>query len=209
MKILIATPAYAQQVNNEMVLSLIRAIEHLRSNNHSVNWYSPSSSILSFNRNLACDVAIKEGYDWLLFWDGDISVDEPDFIEKMSDLGHKTTGDIIGLPVVLKGEPKTYNCAFKGIDSAEGYINYNSADNPLRRDPFEVDVIGTGVMMIWVNALKKITPPYFFFIDTHKEKAGFFPEDWNFCERMTDVVGTKIIADPRFRVSHWGIKEFV
>lgn len=205
MKVLISTPSYQHQVNNEMVQSLLRTIQYMREHNHSVNWHSPTSSQLAFNRNIAVDIAIREHYDWLLFWDADISVKEPDFLEKMAELGHKTTADIIGLPVVLKGEPRTYNCARSSPSG--GYINYDC----LPAQAWQVDVIGTGVMLIWVNALKTVVPPYFTFTDTHNEVtgAGVFPEDWGLCERMIAEHGTKIMADPQFHVYHWGLKAFV
>lgn len=192
-----------------MVNSLIQAMEYLRQHNHFVQWHSPTSSVLSFNRNLSVDLAMKEGYDWLLFWDGDISVDEPDFIEKMAELGHKTTADIIGLPVKLKGEPPTWNCAHK---TERGYENFGG-ENIVLPDPiffpieFQTDVIGTGVMLIWVNLFKKMKPPYFTFTDTYNEQPGFFPEDWGFCEKASEH--TKIYADPRFTVKHYGLTAFL
>lgn len=200
-KFLVSTPSYQHQVNNEMVLSLLRATQSLRDNNHSVNWHSPTSSILSFNRNLSVERAIKEHYDWLLFWDADISVEEPDFIEKMAELGHKTTADIIGLPVTLKGEPPTLNCAIKVGGEYKNLLKHD-----FERLERSVDVIGTGVMLIWVNLFKKMQPPYFTFTDTYKNEPGFFPEDWNFCEKASEY--TKIMADPRFTVKHWGIKSY-
>lgn len=200
MKVLISTPAYQHQVNNEMVDSLLRTVQYMRDHNHAVNWHSPTSSVLTYNRNMSVDLAIKDHYDWLLFWDGDVSVKEPEFIEKMAELGHKTTADIIGLPVVLKGEPKTYNCAsmFDG-----SYINHQTVP----ANPWNVDVIGTGVMLIWVNLFKKMQLPAFHFVDTYAHgKSGFFPEDWTFCEDAMPY--TKVIADPRFTVEHWGLKPF-
>lgn len=208
MKVLISTPSYQHQVNNEMVHSLLRTVQYMRENNHSVNWHSPTSSQLTFNRNIAVDIAMREHYDWLLFWDADISVAEPDFIEKMAQLGHKTTANVVGLPVVMKGEPKTYNCATRG--DVGQYTNYTE----IPREPWQVDVIGTGVMLIWVNDLRQMDKPVFKFIDTWDPKrgAGVFPEDWRFCERAT-VGGAKrhptiIMADPRFTVEHWGLKPF-
>lgn len=139
---------------------------------------------------------MKEHYDWLLFWDGDISVEEPDFIEKMAELGHKTTANVIGLPCVLKGEPKTYNFANK-----KGDIYKNFTELP--KNPMAIDVIGTGMMLIWVNQFRKMMPPYFSFMDTYKDEPGFFPEDWRFCEHVAPY--TQILADPRFTVKHWGL----
>ena len=80
MKILISTSAYNHQVNNEMVHSLLREFQDLRTANIGANWHTPVSSALAFNRNLAVDIALMDGYEWLLFWDADICVEEMGFI---------------------------------------------------------------------------------------------------------------------------------
>lgn len=196
MKVLIATPSYQHQVNNEMVLSLLRVIEDLRKRNISANWHSPVSSMLSFNRNLSVDVAINEGYDWLLFWDGDISVSEASFVHDMIDTAYKQESRVVGLPVALKGHPTTYNCTIGGGTNL----------TRLAAEPFEVSKIGTGVMLIQVSLFKAMIPPYFSFKDTHNGQAGCYPEDWGFCEFAAHH--TKIYADPRFHVSHWGLHKY-
>jgi hypothetical protein len=192
MKILISTPSYQHQVNNEMVMSLLRVIEDLKKNNIAVNWHSPTSSQLAFNRNIACDLAIKDQYDFLLFWDGDISVQEPHFVREMIQTSYKHDASVVGLPVVLKGSPKTYNCIIGGG------TNLTKVEDR----PFEVSRIGTGVMLIRTALLKSMIPPWFQFTEGYNQQPTCTPEDWGFCSKIKEE---KIFADPRFHVQHWGL----
>ena len=203
MKLLISTPCYNNQLDSRMVASVVNVIKEFFLRKESLNWDRPSSPLIAYNRNVSAYTAIKEDYDWLLFWDADISVEEPDFIFKMIDTAYKENADIVGLPVRLKTlAEKKYNCAVRKEDK---YINY-AGDFP--KEPFSVDVIGTGIMLIRVEMLKKLTPPWFSFTETfHMGRVGFFPEDWFFCEQVKKIEGS-IIADPRFTVAHYGTYPF-
>lgn len=196
MKILISTPCYQYQVHSEMVKSLLGVVSHLKDKNYSVQWDTPVSSILSYSRNLSVDHAIEDGYDWLLFWDSDISVKEPDFVEKMIETAYKNKVDIVGLPIALKGGDK-YNFGWKKNGVYENGVGYYKG---------EVDVIGTGIMLIKVSLFSVMNQPYFTFTDTFNGKSGFWPEDWNFCEKAS--VFTKILSDNRFDTAHWGQHAF-
>lgn len=170
----------------------------MKDHNHAVNWHSPSSSMLAFNRNLSVERAIKEEYDWLLFWDADIAVDEPFFIEKMIDTAYKYGAPVVGLPVVLKGDPKTYNYTLDGTHN----------ENETHDKSVVVRNIGTGVMLIRTDVFKILNPPYFSFTDTYTDQPGVWPEDWGFCDQIGKL-DKKIIMDPRFTVHHYGLKDYV
>lgn len=199
MKILISTPAYKNNIHARMAHSLVRATVALRKANIAFNWDIPSSSILSYNRNKSAHHAIQDENDWLLFWDADIAVKDSDFIKEMIDEAHRHDAAVAGLPVCLKGTPKTYNFANKFTNGYE-----NSDKMPTLTN--EVDAIGCGVMLINVPFLKKLSPPWFSFTDTFHEQPGFFPEDWGFCEKVKEA-GGKVIVVP-FSTIHYGECEF-
>ena len=193
MKILVATPAFGHQVHNEMVQSLLRVVDDLKKNNYSVNWHSPSSPLIAFNRNLSCEIAIKEQYDYLLFWDADESIDDSTFVRGMLETAYKFDANVVGLPVALKGDKIVYNCSINGVD--------HITEKPTK--PIEIQYIGTGMMLIKVSALVELEKPFFTIKDTYNGEPGFWPEDWNFCDKIK-----KIVLDPRFVVHHYGLKSF-
>ena len=194
MKLLIATPCLNNSLDSRMVGSVLNVILEGVKRGDEVVWDRPSSAILSYNRNVSMDKAIKENFDWFLYWDADIEVSSVDFVYGMIDTSFKYQAAIVGLPVRLKGSDK-YNFAFKD----EKYINGIT----LPPEPALVDVIGTGVMLLDVSMVRDIPKPWFTFTDTYNDKPGFWPEDWNFCEKATQI-GRKVYVDPRYETIHWG-----
>lgn len=197
MKILISTPAYQNNVHTQMVQSLLRALDSLKNENISFNWDTPSSSMLTFNRNQSVDRAMKDKYDWLLFWDADIEVDSPKFISEMIESGYRYNADVIGLPCPLKSNALVYNCAQEMNGKYENYME-------LPKTVEYVDAVGTGLLLIKTDVFYTLERPFFTFTDTYNDgRVGFWPEDWNFCEKVKEK-GHQIIIDPRFKVYHWG-----
>src|SRR5258708_107554 len=133
MKIFIATPCYNNQVHAEMVQSMLQI------QNVHFDWYTTSSSILSFNRNKSVQKFLESGHEWLLFWDSDISIDSiyGFYIQDMVNFAYKKEVKIIGVPCRIKVDELAYNCQIE---------NENLKERPT--EPFKVRVIGTGMMLI-------------------------------------------------------------
>ena len=187
MKIFIATPCYNSQVHAEMVQSLLQI------QNVHFDWYTTSSSILSFNRNKSVKKFLESGYEWLMFWDADISIDSTYgfYIQDMINFAYKKECKIVGIPCRLKVKEEVYNCQIE---------KENITELPI--EPFKVRVIGTGIMLIHCSVFETLEAPWFQFVDT---KEGFYPEDWNFCEKCATI--TPIYAYP-LPVKHFGLTSY-
>lgn len=196
MKILVSTPTYGNILDSRMVSSFLKLLTECKEKNISLEWDRPNSPMLAYNRNASAHKAQVDQADWLLFWDSDTVIPDPGFLLGMIDTAYKNGADVVGLPCRLKVEDTVYNYAMK---TAGKYINGKS----LPKEPFFVDVIGTGVMLIRVAKLTELEHPYFTFIDTFSDKPGFFPEDWTFCEQVQKKHGL-VFCDPRFEVIHYG-----
>lgn len=197
-KILIATPVYNYGTHARMVGSLIGCLKNTP--NHSIGWNYTVSSALAWARNISANMAIKDEYDWLFFWDADISIDQLDFLGKMIDFAEENQAVAVGIPYAMKGFPIEYAVRSEGIRyGAEGTPDTQT----LPKEPFEASQLGTGTLLIRVEALKKLTPPWFTFIDKYENgEPTFWPEDYNFCDELRKH--GKVYADPRFRTMHWG-----
>ena len=181
-----------------MVGSLIGVSRNL--GGHSMGWHYSSSSALAYNRNCAVDIAIKDGFDWLYFWDSDVSIDQIDFMPKLIELAEEKKAVAVGIPYAMKGFPIEY-CVRSGT------TRYGVEGNPdttiLPTEPFEATSLGTGTLLIRVDALKKIAPPWFTFIDKYEDgEPSFWPEDYYLCDQL--IKHGPIWCDPRYRTMHWG-----
>lgn len=196
-RILISTPVYNYQTHARMVGSLIGVLRNTPG--HDIGWNYTVSSALAWARNVSADMAIKDNFDWLFYWDADISIDQVNFLSEIIKLADEKQAVAVGIPYAMKGFPIEYAVRGDKRYGAEG-----TPDTiPLPSEPFEVQQVGTGTMLIRVEALKKITPPWFTFIDKYENnEPSFWPEDYNFCDELKKH--GKIYADPRFKTMHWG-----
>lgn len=181
-----------------MVGSLIGCIRNTPG--YEIGWTYTVSSALAWARNVAVNMAVKDNYDWLFFWDADVSIDSLNFLPKLIETAETNNAAAVGIPYAMKGFPIEYAC--RG-----GNVRYGAIGTPdtveLPKEPFEVSQVGTGTMLIRVETIKKLTPPWFTFIDKYENgEPSFWPEDYNFCDALRKE--GKIYADPRFPTMHWG-----
>lgn len=198
MKVLISTPTLNYQTHARMVGSLIGCLRN--SPGIAIGWNYSVGSALAYNRNLGADMAIKGEFDWLYFWDSDISIEELDFLPKIIELAEEKEAVAVGIPYAMKGFPIEY--AVRTNETRYG-AEGNPSTSLLPKEPFEATQVGTGTMLIRVETLKKLTPPWYTFIDKYENgEPSFWPEDYNFCDELRKH--GKIYADPRFKTMHWG-----
>lgn len=205
-KILISTPTYNYGSHARMVGSLIGELQTLRGQGHHANWNYIVSSALAWARNTAVDMAIKDGYDWLFFWDADVSIDKQGFIEEMITLAQEKNAGIVGVPYAMKGFPIEYAC--RALDGTRIVADVNATHDTkavmnLPTEPFQASQVATGTMLIKVDVLKQMQGPWFTFIDKIEDGVPiFWPEDYNFCDLAAKHCD--IWADPRYKTMHWG-----
>lgn len=205
-KILVSSPVYNYGCHARMVGSLLGELTTLRGQGHHANWNYVVSSALAWARNTAVDMAIKNDYDWLFFWDADISIDKQGFLEEMIALAQEKGAGIVGIPYAMKGFPIEYACrALDGSRIVKSTLDLHTLGDlkELPTEPFAASQVATGTMLIKVDVLKQMKMPYFTFIDREEDGVpAFWPEDYNFCDEARKI--TTIWADPRYKTMHWG-----
>lgn len=209
-----------------MVGSLITELDALRRRGHHAHWNYIVSSAIAWARNCCVDAAIKNEYDWLYFWDADISFLENEkgeyvpFMEKLIELAEEKKAGAVGIPYSFKGWPTEYGVrdiqgrrAVK--DVAAGHeLNPQAEGNKLREvfempaEPFEAAQVATGAMLVRVETLKKMPPPWFSFVDGYENgEVTMWPEDYKFCDEIRKY--STIWVDPQFKTMHWGSFAFM
>src|SRR5260221_564894 len=102
-KILIGIPSYDRRVDLEVTRGLIQ----LERDGHDFDLVMPVSSHISRNRNYCVAEMLKGDYQWLLFWDSDIGIDNG-FLAKMLETAYKHDADIILGAYKMKQEMPKY-----------------------------------------------------------------------------------------------------
>lgn len=195
MKIYLGMPCYSG-VHPEVVRNIVSFDLDSQGKKNELVLHFPQTSSITLSRNMIMREALKQNADWIIQWDNDIQIKSDDFFYKMTETAYKFGAPVVGLPCRLKDPGQIiYNFADK---KGKEYINYKE----LPQEPKEIDVIGTGFMLINAKWIKENWPigPWFSFIDT---ETGVFPEDWNFCEKVKERRG-RIMVDPRMKTTHWG-----
>lgn len=161
-----------------------------------------NESILTIARNELINHAYEEKYDAMVFIDDD-ELWEPKFLIEI--LCSKK--DIIGLPVVNKGDEKIeYNAYFNKqniIKDKDGYIKVKS--------------IGTGFLKLSKKAIVDLCESNSEFLFRNKKlknvfefnffNNSFFGEDIMLCKKLTEL-GYPIWINPNHTVYHMGVKMY-
>jgi hypothetical protein len=144
------------------------------------------------NRNKLAKLAIEKGYDHLLFIDSDMVVN-PNTLSRMLALKKP----IVGLAANHRRLPLESN-----VKPLDGDIT-----KPIPEEPFMAESVGTGVMLISRDVLKKLSEdgPVFEFSYMHDKDLWDtrIGEDVNFCGKAR-AFGYEIWVDPTIPVRHVG-----
>lgn len=152
-------------------------------------------SMIDTARNNLVKEALKDStYTHLCMIDDDM-VFEPDFANRL--LSHDV--DIVG-GLAFKRRPNYEPCVYRQNRETKQYI-------PILPKVFqEVDIVGTGGIMINLDVFRKIDFPYFF---TDYDKDGtHWSVDFRFCQKAIQA-GFKIFVDPEAKMGHIGDAEVV
>ena len=151
-------------------------------------------SMIDIARNNLVKEALKTpDYTHILMIDDD-HVFEPDLALRL--LAHDV--DIVGA-LAFKRRPEYTPCVFR---KKEDGLHY-----PILPEVFqEVDVVGTGAILIKIEVLQKMEFPYFeTFYDENKKHWGV---DFTFCKRAKKA-GFKIFVDSQVEIKHIGDPEII
>ena len=155
---------------------------------------------VSFARETFADMALKEGMDWILFFDDDQILPKGMFLSLAQ---HMSDADIIA-PLIIQRVPPHLPVYFKmKIEEKEGkryFSSENILDYPIN-STFSPEAVGFGVILLRTDILLKMPRPWFF----SNVSLG---EDLYFCQSARRA-GFRILADTRIKVGHLGVPEVV
>ena len=198
MKILVAIPCM-EQVHVQFVNSLIRLD---KPDNSEINVRFLPGSLIYDSRNLLSQEAIRDGYDYILWLDSDMTF-PPDIISRMlNDMNTTGTRMVTGLYVkrTYPTSPVLYDYIAPPEKTPNGFVKkIHDFVNYPQNSVFRVDGCGFGCVMTSVSLLKDVW-------DTYGLAFNPFPwasEDVSFCYRVRQM-GEEILCDSSISCGHIG-----
>lgn len=229
MKILIASPTYDGAVRVEYMKSLMALTDYLLKAKIEWDLMVEASTLLHVMRSVMASKVLMDGnYTHLLFVDTDMGF-PVSAIRKLIDAKVPVIGcaypyRTIPLHEEIPTGPKTYRSA---ISQAVPYaVRLRAGQKKLNvRDGIcEVDSLGTGLLLVSAEALKKIVevgvvktygcsfpynqwhhhPNYYGFFEHLVVDGQYLGEDYSFCKRWTDGCKEKLFAVIDQEIMHVG-----
>lgn len=154
------------------------------------------------NRNYAVIQAKKNGSDYLLFVDDDMTF-PPETAEKLLALGRH----VVGVKSYSRLIPTTPTVGL--MDESGNYKSpdkYPSWELKIPEESFQCYFVGAGIMLIDMTVFERLTEPYFAF-STYESGQVKNGEDGYFCDQVRNK-GMEVWCDPTISVGHLGEYEF-
>ena len=164
--------------------------------------YATTAS-LDANREFIAQASLDEKCDWCLMVDTDMS-----YPSNLLDVLISRDKDVIGVPFYSRGRdaetelktitPVIYDCDRK----TPAWYRWKMVK---QTEPFRVDTVGGGILLIKTKVFKKLEQPWFPYSYYKKNKwEGILGDDMGFCLRCMEA-GIEVWADPTFGddIKHW------
>ena len=201
-RVLIGTPAHDGRVDvwycNSLIYSLIAAQQ---AEIVLVPVYMAYDSLVQRARNDLVRLALEEGFDELVFIDGDQEWDPAWLVNLIN-----RKEDVVGLPVVKKSDIPAFN-----VKVRRGHLEVG--ENGL----LEVAGVGTGFLKISRNALQAVWDASSEYtnegrtcrmvFDVQVIDGELVSEDNVFCRKWAET-GGKVYVDPSVTCNHIGVKKY-
>ena len=143
---------------------------------------TPRRQSIDRMRNVSARMAVEHGFDYLMFIDDDVHI-PVDTLDKLLD----ANVDIIAGWTIIRGHPFN-NMFFKFEDDTKTKLtNYNEPFDlndftPENKGILKVAAVGFSCVLIKVELLRKMAPPYFV-------TGPFNTEDIYFCMKARETMG--------------------
>ena len=196
---LIGVPAVAWMWT-ETIPSFIRLKESMPPGS-AMRFVTEYSTICS-KRNGLVEMLLEEGLQWLLFVDSDTTV-PADALQRLL----ASNADVVGGMYCKRGDSYCV-CAGRVAERGQSTDPLRPTDDPgfrfqslaqsmVNQGALEVDVCGTGVMLVHRHVFEAMNRPWF----VANEQSPVQNEDFNFCLRARDL-GFRIVCDTSVPCGH-------
>lgn len=200
-KIFIGIPSYDGKIDMNIMSVFAQMLgEYSGQHTFGIDFFAGSSVNIGTARNQIVKNFLGTDFDYLYFWDADVALTNVGFLRSLLFAGRSLDAAIVGGCYLIKDEKGEYACGMKDNSSIR---NFKIGE---LTKPQEVDVLGTGSMLISRAVFEKMADPWF---ETKDLANGqFMPEDYTFCLKAKNL-GFKVAVDPRFETQHFGWRAYI
>lgn len=162
-------------------------------------WYTAGRLLTAMAREKLVQEALNAGMDYIVMYDDDMLL-PIDMVERMiADIEANPQIDVLA-PLAHMRNPPHYAVIYtttEGYDDKahQPYFVNNFVRNYPKNTLIECDAVGFGAVMIKMDIVKKMKPPYFF----STTGSG---EDIYFCIKSKQDAGARIFMDTRIKLGH-------
>jgi len=162
-------------------------------------WYTTGRLLTAMAREKLVQEAIKGGMDYIFMFDDDmvLPIDTVDCL--LADMEEKPEISILA-PLAFMRNPPHYAVIYtttEGYDQEahQPYFVNNFVKKYPKDTLVECDAVGFGAVLINMQIIKKMRPPYFF----STTGSG---EDIYFCMKARQEAGARVFMDTRVKLGH-------
>lgn len=186
--------------------NILTAIDGISYASHCQNWYNwgrylkdndfyfhtPRRVSIDNMRNMAARLAMEQECEYLFFYDDDVLFP----VDTLSRLLAHDKDIVAGLTYIraYPFEPMVFSISEENDGHGNGILKY---DTKLigTKELYPCNAVGFSCVLIKVDILKKMKPPFFI-------TGSGTTEDIYFCIRVQKELGVSIYCDPTIEVSH-------
>lgn len=162
-------------------------------------WYTVGRLLTALAREKLVQEALKSNMDYIIMYDDDMLL-PIDMVERMiDDVENNPQIDVLAPLAHMRNAPHyaVIYTTTEGYDEkahAPYFVN-NFVKNYPKDTLTECDAVGFGAVMIKMDMVRKMTPPYFF-------STTGTGEDIYFCMKARQDAGARIFMDTRIKLGH-------
>jgi hypothetical protein len=162
-------------------------------------WFTTGRLLTAMAREKLVLEALKGGMDYIFMYDDDMVLPIDCVEHLLMDIENKPEIDVIS-PLAFMRNPPHYAVIYtttEGYDQEnhQPYFVNNFVKNYPKDTLVECDAVGFGAVLIKMDIVRKMKPPYFF----STTGSG---EDIYFCMKSRQEAGARIFMDTRVKLGH-------
>lgn len=169
-------------------------------------WFTVGRLLTAYAREKLVERALEGGMDYIFMYDDDMILPIDTVEHLLIDMEKKPEIGILA-PLAFMRNPPHYAVIYTTIDGYDQqthrpyYIN-NFAKKYPKDALVECDAVGFGAVLINMEIVRKMKPPYFM----STTGSG---EDIYFCNKAKQEVGARVFMDTRVKLGHIGSPKII